>query len=64
MSADLINLRLARKNKTRDEADKQAEQNRAKFGRSKVAKMISASELTREKKKLDGHKRDEKWPKI
>jgi Domain of unknown function (DUF4169) len=63
VSADLINLRRARKNKTRDEADKQAEQNRAKFGRSKSEKTITASELARENKKLDGHKRDEIWPK-
>jgi Domain of unknown function (DUF4169) len=63
VSADLINLRRARKNKTRDEADKQAEQNRAKFGRSKSEKTITASELARENKKLDGLKRDETWPK-
>ena len=58
MSADLINLRRARKNKTRDEADKQAEQNRAKFGRSKSEKMISTSETTKLKNELDGKKRD------
>jgi hypothetical protein len=63
VSADLINLRRARKTKTRDEAEKQAEQNRAKFGRSKSEKMISMSELERENKKLDGHKRDDTWPK-
>ena len=58
MSADLINLRRARKNKTRDEAEKQAEQNRAKFGRSKGEKMISTSETTKLKNELDGKKRD------
>jgi Domain of unknown function (DUF4169) len=45
-----------RKNKSRDEAEKQAEQNRAKFGRSKGEKTITASELARENKKLDSHK--------
>ena len=63
MTAEIINLRRARKNKTRDEADKLAAQNRAKFGRSKVEKIISTSELARESKKLEGHKRDETWPK-
>jgi hypothetical protein len=63
VSAELINLRRARKNKSRDEAEKQAEHNRAKFGRSKSEKTITTSELARENKKIDGHKRDDTWPK-
>ncbi len=63
MSAEIINLRRARKSKTRDEAGKQAQQNRVTFGRSKIEKNRSASELAREKKKLDGHQRDQIWPK-
>ncbi len=63
MTADLINLRRARKSKARDEAEKLAEQNRAKFGRSKSEKIISSSNLALETKKLESHKRDEPWPK-
>jgi Domain of unknown function (DUF4169) len=58
MSADLINLRRARKSKLRDEAEKQAEQNRAKFGRSKVEKNISKFETSKLQKDLNGKKRE------
>jgi hypothetical protein len=58
VSADLINLRRARKSKARDEAEKQAEQNRAKFGRSKVEKNISEFETSKLKNELDGKKRE------
>lgn len=58
MTADLINLRRARKNKTRDEAEKQAEQNRAKFGRSKSEKIISKFETSKLKNELNGKKRE------
>jgi Domain of unknown function (DUF4169) len=58
VSADLINLRLARKNKQREAAEKQAEQNRAKFGRSKVEKNISNFEASKLNNELDGKKRD------
>ena len=58
MSADLINLRRARKNKEREESIELAEQNRAKFGRSKAEKTISKFEVSRLNKQLDGKKRD------
>ena len=58
MTAELINLRRARKNKTRDEAEKQAEQNRAKFGRNKSEKIISKIETSKLKNELDGKKRE------
>jgi Domain of unknown function (DUF4169) len=58
MSADLINLRQARKNKTRSEAEKKAEQNRAKFGRSKSEKIIGKFETSKLKNELDGKKRE------
>jgi len=59
VSADVINLRRARKNKTRDEAEKQAEQNRAKFGRGKVEKVLTKFESEKLKSSLDGKKRDD-----
>jgi Domain of unknown function (DUF4169) len=58
MSADLINLRQARKNKARGEAEKQAEQNRAKFGRSKSEKIIGRFETSKLNNELDGKKRE------
>ena len=58
MTADLINLRHARKSKARDEAENRAEQNRAKFGLSKREKIISKFETTKLKNELDGKKRD------
>lgn len=36
MSAEIINLRMARKQKNRQDKDKAAEDNRRKFGRSKA----------------------------
>jgi hypothetical protein len=58
VSADLINLRNARKNKQRSAAEKHAEENRAKFGRAKNEKKITAAIKAIELKSLDGHKRD------
>jgi Domain of unknown function (DUF4169) len=58
VTAELINLRRARKGKLRDEAEKQAEQNRVKFGRSKVEKNISKFETVKFKSELDGKKRE------
>jgi Domain of unknown function (DUF4169) len=48
--ADIINLRTARKNIKRAQAEKQAEQNRAKFGQSKVDKKLNeATKILAEK---------------
>jgi Domain of unknown function (DUF4169) len=58
VTADLINLRRAKKGKLRDEAEKQAEQNRAKFGRSKIEKNVSKFETSKLQKDLDGKKRE------
>ena len=58
MSADLINLRLARKNKAREQAEKQAEENRAKFGLSKAEKSLSSARKNLSDKALNGAKRD------
>jgi Domain of unknown function (DUF4169) len=56
MSADFINLRQARKNKARGEDEKLAQQNRAKFGRSKREKIIGKFETSKLKNELDGKK--------
>ncbi len=58
MSADIINLRNVRKVKARADAEKQADENRVKFGRSKAEKSLSAATKNLTDKSLDGHKRD------
>jgi Domain of unknown function (DUF4169) len=56
--ADIINLRTARKNIKRAQAEKQAEQNRAKFGQSKVDKKLNEATKILAEKKLDSHQRE------
>ena len=45
--ATVINLRLARKTKARSEAEKQAAENRAKFGQTKAEKKQRKAEEAR-----------------
>jgi hypothetical protein len=56
MSADIINLRRARKAKTRSEREKDAEQNRIRFGRSSAEKRKEADERDRAAAHLDRHR--------
>ncbi len=56
--ADIINLRRIRKDKQRSEHEKQSDANRIKFGRTKAEKLLSKTEIKRDAKLLDGHKRD------
>ena len=58
MTAEIINLKQARKNRARAEAEKQAEENRLKFGRSKAEKTLTAAEKELADKNLDGSKLD------
>ena len=55
--ADIINLKHVRKTKARDDASKQAELNRQKFGRSKAEKQLAKAEQQQAANRLDGHKR-------
>jgi len=41
MSADIVNLRQFKKKQARSEKDKQAEQNRVSFGRTKAEKQLT-----------------------
>ncbi|MBY3156996.1 DUF4169 family protein [Rhizobium laguerreae] len=43
MSAEIINLRQFRKKQARSEKEKQAEQNRVTFGRTKAEKQLTRS---------------------
>jgi hypothetical protein len=57
MSAEIINLRQARKAKQRLEAAAGAEENRAKFGRAKAEREATDAEKDREARRLDSHSR-------
>jgi len=56
MSADIINLRRARKAKTRNEREKDAEQNRVRFGRSSADKRKDTDERDRAIAHIDQHR--------
>ncbi len=56
--AEIINLRRAKKNLARQEADKKADANRVKFGRNKVEKKLSEFDKERNAKIHQGHKLD------
>ncbi|MCG6121362.1 MAG: DUF4169 family protein [Microvirga sp.] len=58
MSGEIVNLRLARKRKAREDAEAKAADNRVKFGRAKAEKSLSAARETLAEKKLEAHKRD------
>lgn len=55
---DVINLNKARKARARSEQQRQAEENRLKFGRTKVEKKTEVAEADRSNKDLDGKKLD------
>jgi hypothetical protein len=57
MSADIINLKRARKAKQRHEAGTRAEQNRAKFGRTKAERQTTEAERNLEARRLAAARR-------
>lgn len=58
MTADIINLRQARKQKARAEAESRAAENRRAFGRSKPERAESKARTEAAVRHLDAHKRD------
>jgi len=56
MMAEIVNLRMARKAKAREEAGKQAEANRTKHGRGKAERALSKAEAERAARALEGAK--------
>jgi hypothetical protein len=58
MTAEIINLRRARKARARLERDREAAQNRARFGRAKVERASQEAEADLAARRLDGAKRD------
>jgi uncharacterized protein DUF4169 len=57
MSAEIVNLRQARKARARTDREKEAEANRAKFGRTKAERRQSDAETKLADKRLDALKR-------
>ena len=58
MSADIINLRQAKKSRARLEKEQKAQQNRLLFGRSKAEKQITRLSLEKQEAQLDAHRRE------
>jgi hypothetical protein len=54
--AEIVNLRLARKTRDRNQRDKLAEANRLKHGLAKAEKNLSAARRDRDASLLDGHR--------
>lgn len=57
MSADLINLRKARKARDRVAKEKQAGENRVKFGRTKAERQQAEASKDLTLRRLEAHKR-------
>ena len=56
MAADIINLRRARKAKTREAREQEAAERRRQFGRTKAEKKTETVERTQAMRSVDAHK--------
>ena len=56
---EIVNLRRARKDRVRTQADRQAQVNRAAFGRSKSEREASAAQRELTDRRIEGHKRED-----
>jgi hypothetical protein len=54
--AEIVNLRIVRKRKAREEKSELAAQNRILFGRTKGEKDLAKAKAEQDAKRLDGHK--------
>lgn len=59
MTAEIVNLRQARKAKARADKERQAAQNRVLHGRNKGQRHEDAADKERIRRELDGAKRDD-----
>jgi hypothetical protein len=59
---NVVNLRLARKRKAREQAEAQAAANRRKFGRTPAQRAAEAAEAEEARRKLDRLKLDDPPP--
>ena len=56
--ADVVNLNRFRKRKARETAERQAEENRVRFGRTKAQKQRDAAEAEEAQRRLDRLRRE------
>lgn len=56
---DVINLRAARKAKARSDAQQQAAESRARFGRTKAQKAADARDAAEKSRALEGARREQ-----
>jgi len=54
--AEIVNLRRARKQRARQDAEAQAEQNRITFGRTKAERTQTDAARDKSTRRLDGHR--------
>ncbi|MDX3911211.1 MAG: DUF4169 family protein [Sphingobium sp.] len=57
--AEIVNLRNVRKARKREEAERTAAENRARFGRTKAQRLTQEAETGRQDRALDGAKRED-----
>lgn len=57
--ADIVNLNQARKAKAKADDKARAAENRVKFGRGKVEKTLDAARADKQRRDLDGAKRED-----
>jgi hypothetical protein len=60
MTAEIVNLRRARKAKARTEKERGAEANRIAFGRTRAEKEATRAERERADRAVDAHRREPK----
>ena len=58
MPGDIVNLKLYRKVRAREEKEREATANRAAQGRPKIERLRTEAEKVRQRDKLDAVKRD------
>jgi|APDOM4702015248_1054824.scaffolds.fasta_scaffold1106772_1 hypothetical protein len=58
MSAEIVNLRQARKRMARSQKEREAEENRRRHGRSKAERRLESSERGKMEQTLEGARRD------
>ena len=56
---EIVNLRQARKRKLREDRERMADENRARFGRGKAEATRDTAQRALDKARLDGHRRDD-----
>lgn len=56
MTAEIVNLRRARKQRARQDAEAQAQQNRISFGRTKAERELTEAARDKAARALEGHR--------